>query len=131
MSEGANSVLVRKAYESMGSPGAGFMDYLTDDVTWTFFGAHVFAGTLRGKKEIRERLLIPMSRVIESFKFHVNNLIAEGDQVVVEGRGEAPTKDGRAYNNTYCIVLTLRDGKISQIREYLDSELVTSIFGRN
>jgi ketosteroid isomerase-like protein len=49
----------------------------------------------------------------------------------VEERGEAPTKDGRSYNNTYCIVLTLRNGKISQIREYLDSELVTAIFGRN
>jgi len=131
MSARENKVLVRKAYESMGQPGPIFMDYLTDDVTWTFFGAHAFAGTLRGKREIRERLLVPMSRVIESFKFRVDNLIADGDQVVVEGRGEAPTKDGRAYNNTYCIVVTLRDGKISQIREYLDSELVTAIFGRN
>jgi len=70
-----------------------------------------------------------MARVVKSFKFHVDNLIAEEDRVVVEGRDEAPTKDGRAYNNTYCIVVTLRNGKISQIREYLDSELVSAIFG--
>jgi ketosteroid isomerase-like protein len=130
MSEGANKALVRKAYESMGEQGvSSFMDCLSDDVTWTFFGSHVFSGRLSGKREIEEKLLVPMGEVVTSFRFHVDNLIAEGDQVVVEGRGEAPTNDGRHYNNTYCIIVTVRDGKITRIREYLDSELVTSIFG--
>lgn len=117
--EAQHATLVRNAYESLGS-GSAFMDSLSDDVTWTFFGSHIFAGTLSGKREIEEKLLVPMSKVIGSFRFRIDNLIAEGDQVVVEGREEAPTTDGQHYDNTYCIVVTVRDGKISQIREYLE-----------
>lgn len=29
----------------------GFMSRLADDVTWTFFGSHRFAGTFRGKRK--------------------------------------------------------------------------------
>jgi len=124
----SNKALVRRAYESMGGPDDVFLDSLSDDATWTFFGTHVFAGILRGKREIVERLLVPMRETLTGLKFHVDNLIAEGDQVVLEGRGEAPKADGGSYDNTYCIVVTIRDGKISQIREYLDTELVTATF---
>ena len=124
-----NKAFVRKAYEGMSMSDSVFLDCLSEDATWTFFGNHVFAGTFNGKQDIIDRLLIPMARVVESFKFHIDNLIAEGDQVVVEGRGEAPTKSGGSYNNTYCIVVTVRDGKISKIREHLDSELVSATFG--
>lgn len=129
MGTSENKALVRKAYEGFSLTSNVFMDCLSEDATWTFFGNHRFAGTFNGKQDIQDRLLTPIVDVVESFKFHVDNLIAEGDQVVVEGRGEAPTKDGRAYNNTYCIVVTVRNGKISQIREHLDTELITSIFG--
>ena len=60
----------------------------------------------------------------------IDTLTAEDDRVVIEARGEAQTKDGRPYNNSYCIVVTVRDGKVAQVREYLDSELVTAVFGR-
>jgi hypothetical protein len=129
MGESDNKTLVRKAYEGLSVSDTVFMDCLSEDATWTFFGAHRFAGTFNGKQDIQDRLLAPIGEVVESFKFHIDDLVAEGDQVVVEGRGEAPTKDGRAYNNTYCIVVTVREGKISRIREHLDSELVTAIFG--
>jgi ketosteroid isomerase-like protein len=34
------------------------------------------------------------------------------------------------YNNKYCLVIAVTDGKIAQVREYLDSELVTAVFGK-
>jgi ketosteroid isomerase-like protein len=40
------------------------------------------------------------------------------------------TTSGKPYNNTYCIVLRLADGKIVQVDEYCDTELVTEAFGR-
>ena len=48
----------------------------------------------------------------------------------MEARGEALAKSGQRYDNHYCIVVSVRDGKIAAIREYLDSELVTAVFGR-
>ena len=56
-------------------------------------------------------------------------MIAESDWVVVQSRGKAETKDGRAYNNTYCHVFRIDDGKISEVTEYFDTELTSSVFG--
>ncbi len=54
---------------------------------------------------------------------------AEGDQVVVEFEGEGRTKDGRDYNNRYCSVFRIANGRIIHIREYLDTDLTRSVFG--
>ena len=48
---------------------------------------------------------------------------AEGDQVVVEFEGEGRTKDGRDYNNRYCSVFRIANGRITHIRENLDTHL--------
>jgi hypothetical protein len=46
--------------------------------------------------------------------------------VVVEGRGQVTTKTGKPYDNSYCWIYRLADGKIKEITEYLDTELVTA-----
>ena len=50
-------------------------------------------------------------------------IIAEDDRVVVLARGEVKTVRGEDYNNSYCFVLTMRDGKIVELREYMDTAL--------
>lgn len=55
--------------------------------------------------------------------------MAEGDFVVAQVRGQARKKDGTPYNNTYCHVFRLRDGKIIAVNEYMDTELITAVFG--
>ena len=106
------------------------MNRLSDDVRWTFFGTHPYAGTFHGKDDILKNLFGSLGEKLEgTIKVHVKNVIAEGDQGVVEAQGESRTKDGRDYNNTYCLVLKLKAGKIAEIREYLDTELVSAIFG--
>ena len=59
----------------------------------------------------------------------IHRLIAEGDYVVAQTSGTAETLDGRPYNNTYCWIMKLRDGKIVEVTEFMDTELVTSVFG--
>jgi ketosteroid isomerase-like protein len=60
---------------------------------------------------------------------NVTSVAAENDTVVVEAKGEARTKDGRSYRNTYCFVHTLTNGKITESREYMDTQLVKATFG--
>ena len=48
----------------------------------------------------------------------IHALIAEGDRVVAEFEGKAVTSDGKPYNNQYCMVFTLRNGRILQVNEY-------------
>ncbi len=131
MSTEANKQVVIDAYASIAAGNLeGFMNRLSDDVRWTFFGTHPYAGTFHGKDDILKNLFGSLGEKLEGpIKVHVKNVIAEGDQVVVEAQGESRTKDGRDYNNTYCLVLKLKAGKIAEIREYLDTELVSAIFG--
>jgi len=109
----------------------GFMNNLADDVTWTFFGSHRFAGTFKGKDELVAKLFAPLGEVLDGgIKVHIDTMTAEGDRVIMEARGESKTKSGQRYDNNYCIVLTIRDSKVALVREYLDSELVTAVFGK-
>jgi ketosteroid isomerase-like protein len=43
---------------------------------------------------------------------------AEGDRVVVEFEGDATLANGERYCNQYCMIFTLKDGKIKQVNEY-------------
>ncbi len=56
-------------------------------------------------------------------------MIAEADFVVVQLSGQSETKDGGPYNNTYCHVFRIRDGKIGEVTKYFDTELATAVFG--
>ncbi len=121
--------------DTWGAVNAGDLDTffgnLADDVTWTFFGSHRFAGTFRGKDELVSKLFEPLGEVLDG-GIHVDilSLTADGDRVVMEAKGNAKSKSGQRYDNDYCIVVTLAGGKIKQVREYLDSELVTAVFGK-
>ena len=126
-----NKQIVVDAYNALaqGDPSV-YVNALSEDVRHTFFGNHRFGRTFQGKDDLYKNLFGPMREVLQgTVKMHVKNAIAEGDQVVVEVQGEARTKDGRDYNNSYCIVLKIRGGKIVEIREYLDTELVKTLFG--
>lgn len=104
---------------------------LADDVTWTFFGSHRFAGTFKGKDELMSGLFAVIGEVLEDgIKVHVNSIVANESCVVVEAKGQARSKAGLDYNNDYCLVFDVVAGKVQRVREYLDSELVTRVFGR-
>ena len=46
------------------------------------------------------------------------SVTAEGDRVVVEFEGNGTLVNGEPYRNEYCMVFTLRDGRISRVNEY-------------
>jgi uncharacterized protein len=58
-----------------------------------------------------------------------HRFIADGDHVVIEARGDMTTKTGVRYDNEYCLIYRLENGKIVEIREYLDSALCEAVLG--
>jgi ketosteroid isomerase-like protein len=42
---------------------------------------------------------------------------------------ETAKGDGKPYENNYCFVIRMRNGKMVEIEEYCDTELVTSALG--
>jgi ketosteroid isomerase-like protein len=45
---------------------------------------------------------------------------------VIESRGSVTTRTGKPYCNTYCMIIRMRDGKMVELTEYLDTELVSA-----
>ncbi len=103
---------------------------LADDVTWTNIGSTKFSGTYIGKQAIAEDLLGPLfSQLKAGISSQIERLTAERDIVVAQTSGTAETMDGTPYNNTYCQVIRIRDGQIADVKEYMDTALIDSVFG--
>ena len=104
-----------------------FGDAMAEGFTWHMIGTTAWSGKFRGKADVRERLIAPL---FTQFGSHYTNtpkrILADGDFVVVESWGNVTTRTGKPYCNTYCLVIELRDGKMVELTEYLDTELVTA-----
>jgi ketosteroid isomerase-like protein len=106
------------------------VESMADDFCWTVSGSNRWSGTYRGKQAVLEGLLAQLrSRIEGRVKTIGHRFIAEGDYVVVEARGSNTTKTGVPYNNAYCFVIWLSEGKLQEITEYMDTELVTAVLG--
>ncbi len=119
----ANKQLIKDVVEGK----LNILDCITDDAQWVMHGLAVF----NGRREIIEKFMAPFAGLVsERGKNILDNLVAEGDQVVaqfhVEGRKASSGKD---YNNTYCIVYDIDAGRIHKITEYCDTALVRDVFG--
>jgi uncharacterized protein len=54
-------------------------------------------------------------------------IIADGDRVMVQARGLATTKRGDPYDQTYCLIFRVRDGRLTEVVEYCDTALVERV----
>ena len=98
---------------------------------WTNTGTTRFSGRYEGKQALMDELLGPLFGQLKAgIASEIERLTAEGDIVVAQTRGTAETLDGTPYNNRYCQVIELRDGKIAAVTEYFDTALVDAVFGR-
>jgi ketosteroid isomerase-like protein len=103
---------------------------IADDITWSNIGDTVFSGTFNGKAELQEKLLNPLfAQLKQGVSMTVHRLIAEGDYVVAQMSGHAETLDGNAYNNNYVWIIRIRDGLFAEVTEFMDTELLTAVFG--
>lgn len=106
------------------------IDAMADDMRWTWMGTGRWSHTFEGKDSVVNELLSAVKATLSpSFEVIPHRFFAEGDHVVIEHSGRNTTLDGRPYHNNYCWVCRFGDGKLREIREYMDTELVTQTFG--
>ncbi|MFB0612031.1 nuclear transport factor 2 family protein [Aurantiacibacter poecillastricola] len=81
--------------------------------------------------DIIDKFLAPVRGMFEPGdpKVHVQTMFSAGDFVCVESRSTGKTADGKVYENDYCWVFEVRDGKIDAMREYMDSHYTAKLFG--
>lgn len=131
MPTATNKQLVRAAFEALGqSDVRPLYELMRDDFAWIIEGRSRFSRRYEGKQAVKRELLDLLFQAFATpYRFTIDEIIAEGETVVVRGRGEVRTKAGQDYNNSYCFVLRLEDGQLVELREYLDTALVERVFG--
>ncbi len=70
-----------------------------------------------------------LSEVAEPGPVLIKEMIQEGNRVAVEYANKLQLKNGRLYDNAYQSKMVIENGKITVMREYLDSAHVAQIFG--
>ena len=99
-------------------------DSFTEDATWTMHGDLPIAGPWKGRDAIVDDFLRQLGATLfepGSQRFEFPLLIAAGDTVVLEWRVQARSRAGVAYDNEYCGVFVVDDGRIRAVREYMDT----------
>lgn len=131
IAENPHKELMRIVFEELsGGNSRPLVDHLAEDVRWTVKGRTRWSRTYQGRTAVLNELLRELgARLADRYRASARRIIAEGDLVVVEARGEARTKEGVEYNNEYCFIYRLEDGAIKEVTEYLDTELVTAALG--
>jgi ketosteroid isomerase-like protein len=110
----------------------GVLSLMTDDVVWRIPGKPELTAVSGAYDKARiGRLFNRMQSALESgLKMTVVGSIAEGDQVAVEVESSGDLKNGRKYRQQYHFLITMRDGKIASVREYLDTHHAFDVWMR-
>ena len=130
MSAEENKQLVMKMFVDVPPDRPEFvLDSMADDVEFTLIGSTGISGLHKGKQEVIAKVLAPLySRFVDGrLHFTPELFIAEGNFVVMKSTGQAQTTDGRPYNNTYCHVIEVVDGKVQRLTEFLDTALLADV----
>lgn len=108
-----------------------FVESLADDVCWIVTGQNSWSQTFKGKEALSRDLFGYLAGLLADGRRTIaHRFIAEGDHVVVEGKGEMRTRAGVPYNNDYCLIYRIENGKIREIKEYCDSVLTEEVLGK-
>jgi uncharacterized protein len=120
---GAKAVLTRYLDALVAGDLDAIAASFAEDATWSLHGDLPLAGTKHGREEIM-RFLVGAGALYrpgtQSFTF--GEITAEADRAVLEWHVQGvASATGRPYDNAYCGVFVIGDGRIAAVREYLDT----------
>lgn len=129
MSAAENKAVLAHAFaETAKGNGRPFVDMMADDVTWTIIGTTSWSRAYTGKASVIRDLLTPLAANFDGPNIVVaERFVAEDDLVVVEARNLSRTKRGEAYTNRYSWTFRFVDGRVADIMEYADTDLIARL----
>lgn len=127
----ANKALMQEIFARLAaSDGSLLFERMADDFRWIINGTTTWSRSYDGREAVMDQLIRPLrARMARPMRTVAQRFIAEGDLVVVEARGDNVTASGAAYDNVYCYIFRLEDGRLKELTEYLDTELVSAVLG--
>ena len=124
MSTEENVQLVKNFFAAMGSSNASdLLALAAEDIEWIIPGkGWPLAGTHRGHAELAA-VLKKASEEVETQYAKPPEFVAQGDRVLVVGVARGRIKaTNRKFEDHWVFALTIRSGKVTNIREYVDTQ---------
>ncbi|MBT4161045.1 MAG: SnoaL-like domain-containing protein [Gammaproteobacteria bacterium] len=132
-----NRALIERWYRALAENDFDTIyDMHDDDVIYNMLGNTPVSGRIYGKEAccngmIGQKLLEKMVPGQIQFAKEWKIVAAECDRVVGLMIGGGPTKNGENYDQTYCEIFTIREGKIVELHAFLDTVLVEQCLFNN
>ena len=124
MSIQENVTVVKSFFAAMGHRDKqGLLDVSAEDLEWIIPGEDwPLAGTYRGHAGLEEALE-KANQTIEMSYPKPPEFIAQGDRVLVVGVATGKIKaTNRPFKDDWVFDITVRHGKVTKIREYIDTQ---------
>ena len=124
MSTQKNVQIVRDFFAAMGrGDRQGLMALSAEDIAWIIPGEDwPLAGTHRGHEGLKD-LLQKAAEMVETSFPKPPEFVAQGDRVLVVGFATGRIKaTNRTFKDDWVFAITVRDGKLTNIREYIDTQ---------
>ena len=113
----------------------GIAALLHDDCVWEVMtgGSELMPDGARyvGKKKIADELLpaVPKFYYMETLQIHERATYVDGPMAIVEFQTWGKARTGRINDGAcYCWVFKIEDGKVVELREYIDSLKLQAVF---
>src|SRR5580700_2787602 len=124
MSIEKNAQIVKNFLAALGRRDKqGLLALSAEDIEWIIPGEDwPLAGTHRGHAGL-ENLLQKADETVETSFPEPPEFVAQGDRVLVVGVATGKIKaTNRAFNDDWVFAITVRDRKVTNIREYVDTQ---------
>ena len=102
----------------------GALALMTEDATWLIPGKpdRMPTAGLYAKDRLSKLFYTMLKQLERGLQLTVKGMLAEGDRVALEAESSGDLKNGRRYRQQYHFLIEFRDGRISAVREYLDTQ---------
>lgn len=123
----ANKAIVRQFFEAMSAGDVSrLLGFYADDMVLQTMGRTLISGRFS-----KDEVATAAHRIYDVFpdgiRFTILAMTAEEDRVAVEATSSGAHISGRTYANHYHFLIRLRDGRIVEMKEFMDTEAVTDI----
>ena len=130
MSVQENVQIVKTAYAAFGRGDIqGLLAMFAEDIEWITPGEGLpWAGTYRGHAAVAH-FFQKLSELVEFSSVEPREFVAEGDRVLVVGFDSWRAKaTNRTFEGHWVMAFTVRNGKVTNVREYVDTLGVARAF---
>jgi len=127
----ASEAAVRAFFDTLNTRELERLRPLLKNATWKPMVKNLTSAPSYSGDAIIDDFLQPVRGVFRPGdpKVSIDVLVADDQSVAVETQGTGKLTDGRVYDNRYAWFFRVREGRIVEIHEYLDSLYVSKLAG--